>query len=480
MTTSSAAASTPDDAWAAALAHHRAGRPAEAERLYRQVLAAHPDRAEAYSNLGAALQDLGRLDEAVKAYHQALALDSRQAATHANLGTALMDLGSLEDAAASLQRALTLQPESAAAWSNYGNALTRLGRLEAAMSAFQRALALQPDYAEAHHNLAFALLARGDFTRGWAEHEWRWQCAQFVEAAREFPMPRWDGTSLAGQTILLHAEQGFGDTIQFVRYAPLVAARGGRVVLECQPQLRRLLAGNEVQSRESRVERRAHRDFRGGADMGVADVVAQGEPLPACDLHAPLMSLPFIFGTTLDTVPAAVPYLRVRPALVEDWSHRLATIPGPRVGLVWAGNPHHRNDAFRSVPLAALAPLGATPGLSLVSLQKGPGAEQLRDAPLGLFLYNLGPQLTDFADTAAALLHLDLLITVDTAVAHLAGALGRAVWLLVPAVCDWRWLEERADSPWYPTMRLFRQHRRGDWAPVVARVAATLVEEVAR
>ena len=314
--------------------------------------------------------------------------------------------------------------------------LTDVGELREAIAYHRRAVALAPDNLEVHRALALALLAAGDFEEGWREYDWRQR--------RRYPQPAWDGGPLAGRSILVYQEDGLGDTLQFARYVPLVAASGGRVILECAAPLARLL------------QRLA----------GVERVVVAGDPLPAFDTHAALMSLPACVGTTRDTIPRAVPYLAADPRLVESWRARLGRADALSVGLVWRGNPCHPNDSNRSMRRADLAPLGRVPGVHLYGLQVGPAGASVDG--------NLGPQLNNFDDTAAVVSVLDLVITVDTSVAHLAGALGRPVWVLLSSPHDWRWHLEHETSPWYPSMRLYRQERPGDWGPVVERVAVEL------
>jgi hypothetical protein len=295
-----------------------------------------------------------------------------------------------------------------------------------------------------------AWLLLGDYERGWAEYEWRWRTGEMHLPS--FAQPRWDGAPLGGRTVLLYAEQGLGDALQFVRYAPLVRQRGGRVIVACRAPLLRLLAGC----------------------AGIDRLADQAGDLPAFDVYAPLLSLPHLLGTTLATVPAAVPYLHADPALVERWRGELAAGPAFRVGIGWQGSPLHPADRRRSVPVSFFRPLAAVPGVRLYSLQKGTGAEQL-GGPHGRFpAEDLSPRLADFADTAAVMKNLDLVITVDTALAHLAGALGLPVWVALPFAPDWRWLTGRDDSPWYPTARLFRQPRAGAWAEVFGALAAEL------
>lgn len=431
---------------------HDQGQLEEAEQRYRQALAHQPDLSEAYNNLGNVLRLQGRLAEAETALRQAITLKPDFAEAYNNLGVTLLDQWRLPEAAAACRQAAQLMPTLAAAHNNLGVALKEQGALSEAVVCYEQALALQPDYPEAHVSLAFAHLLRGDYARGLAEYEWRWRCLDFVPRRRGFVQPLWDGQPLAGRTLLLHAEQGLGDTIQFLRYVPLAAARGGQVILECYPELLRLL---------------------GPGYGGAAAVIGRGQSLPPFDVHAPLMSLPCLFGTRLETVPNELPYLAPDPALTARWAERLAGLGRPRVGLVWATNRLSKTARCRSLAPAALAPLAGAADVRFVGLQKGEAAEATA-APPGLDLLNIGPELDDFADTAAVLAHLDLLISVDTSVAHLAGALGRPVWVLLPFSPDWRWLLDREDSPWYPTARLFRQPRLGDWTSVIARVAAAL------
>jgi hypothetical protein len=323
-----------------------------------------------------------------------------------------------------------------------------------ALSGYELSLWHDPDSATAHWNRALTWLQAGNYERGWPEYEWRWRRKR--SRPREFARPRWEGGPLGGRTVLLRCEQGLGDAIQFVRYAPLVRERGGPVVLECP---RRLL------SLFSRCE-------------GIDRLVAEGDPLPAFDVQAPLMSLPALLGTTLATVPARVPYLSADPALVEQWGARVAPLPGFRVGITWQGNPRHKWDAHRSIRLASFASLARLEGIHLVSLQREHGTEQLRSLAGRFSVTDLAREPAaspgDFAETAALLEHLDLVVTVDTATAHLAGALGVPVWVALSTISDWRWLLDRDDSPWYPTMRLFRQRRQGDWDDVFARMADEL------
>ncbi len=437
-------------------AFHEGGRREEALAHLRQALAADPDHPDANANLGAALLDGGEWEEAATCCRRALAASPQHAHAHNNLGAALQRQGRLEEAMASYRRALTADPRHADAHTNLGAALHEAGRMDEALACYRRALEANPRYAEAHFNRALVLLSRGELEEGWRGYEWRLDRRGHAHLKRNFPRPAWDGSPLGGRTILLHAEQGLGDTLQFTRYVPLVARRGGRVALECQPRLKHFFEG------------------RGE----VAAVIGRGEPLPEFDLHAPLLSLPRILGTTLKTIPSQAGYIAARADLAERWKAKLPPPGGLRVGLCWQGNKNYPSDHARSIPLEKFRPLLEAPGASFVSLQKGYGEEQIARAGLAGRIadpsaeMDAGPDA--FADTAAIIHNLDLVVTSDTAVAHLAGAMGKPVWTLLAFVPDWRWMLEREDSPWYPTMRLFRQRRPGDWEGVMARAKEAL------
>jgi hypothetical protein len=371
-----------------------------------------PDFAEAIANLGVALAEQGRLDEAVDCYREALAR----------------------------------RPTYAEASNNLGNTLIRLGRHAEAGPHYDDAVRHRPGWPAAHYNRAIAWLQLGDFARGWPEYEWR------LKALKSAPpppgIPAWDGTPLDGRTILLDGEQGFGDMIHFTRYAPLVRARGGRVLVRCPWMLASLLA----------------------TCPGVDDVVLAGPTLPPIDVFAPMMSLPRLLGTTLETIPAAIPYLRAEPRRAGAWREELGRTPSFKVGIAWQGDPAHLLDRHRSFPLSAFAAIAALPGVTLYSLQKFFGSEQLPALGDRFPVIDLSSRLGDFMDTAAVMCNLDLVIAPDTAVAHLAGALGVTVWAGLSQRSEWRWLLERDDSPWYPTMRLFRQHVLDDWDTVFQRM----------
>jgi tetratricopeptide (TPR) repeat protein len=435
-------------------------RPDEALAAYDRALAIRPDFAEALSNRGAALRDLKRIDEALASCDRALALQPQFAEAHANRANALQSLKRFEEALASYDCAAALRPDLAELHYNRGNALYMLRRFEDALTSYQRVYTAQPDFADAHFNEALCRLLIGDFRRGWEKHEWRWQAKELRGSKRNFPQPLWTGIEeIAGRTILLYAEQGFGDTLQFCRYVPLVAARGARVIFEVQPPLHDLMC-----------------TLTGGTQT-----ISSGGALPTFDLHCPLLSLPWALATWLDTIPATTPYLRASENKTRAWRDRLGKSEKPRVGLVWAGSARKELpngnliDELRSVPFEQFAPLLENTACEFCSLQKGEDAvRQLRQSNLRRRVVDWTDDLYDFSDTAALIENLDLVITVDTAVAHLAGALNKPFWLLNRYDTCWRWLLDREDSPWYPTARLFRQDGTRTWDSVFARVRAAL------
>jgi Flp pilus assembly protein TadD len=424
----------------------QSGEHAGAADLLRKAIAAGGDGAMLRNNLAIALKALGRLDDAIGEYRRALALDPGNPELHCNLATALQAAGDSAAAVAGFERAIALRPQFFEAHFNLGNALKDRGELGRAVASFDRALALRPGHPDAEVNRGMTLLLEGEYGGGWQGYEYRFD-------RRGAPGPFWRGAPVRGKTLLLTAEQGFGDTLQFVRYVPLAAAAGATVALEVQPELHRLL---------HRME-------------GAATVLARGTPRPAFDLQCPLPSLPLAFATRLDSIPAAIPYIVPDPLLVTQWRDRLDPARGgARVGLAWAGSPTHVNDRNRSLPPAELGGLAGVPDVRFFSLQKGTAARATLEAPPVPGLKAVGDELADFADTAAVVANLDLVIAVDTSVAHLAGAMGRPVWVLLPHAPDWRWLLGRDDSPWYPHARLFRQPAPGDWESVVRNVRAAL------
>lgn len=430
------------------------GKLAEAIVAYDGALASKPNYPEALTNLGEALREQGRLEDALAVCQKALALQPTFAGTHNHLANILHELGRLDEAIDAYHGALALNSDFPVAHNGLGNALKDQGRLDEAMVAYQRALSLNPGLAEAHMNLATVLLLRGDFAKGFDRFQWRQQFRN--QQRRDIAKPEWNGGALAGRTIMLHAEGGHGDTFQFVRYAPILRDRGARVIVECwSPQERLLRSAKSIDA-----------------------LVTKGSLLPDFDVHAPMMSLPHLLGTTIDTIPANIPYLAAEPALVTTWRKRLETKSGLRVGASWQGNPSNRMDRIRSMPLSCLEPIGRIPELRLIGLQKQHGRDQPAELDSSAWLEDLGSALDNgpdgFIDTAAVMENLDLVITIDTSIAHLAGALGRPVWLMLPHVPDWRWMIDRHDSPWYPTARLFRQPEPGNWAAVIDQVADAL------
>jgi hypothetical protein len=404
-----------------AIAVGQSGRLEEAERLLRAITEAHPEHGRAYSNLATALQLQFKIEPAL----------------------------------AAARRALELRPDVPETLHTLAKCLLLLNRVSEAADACRRALQLSPDDAEVHGTLARALLVSGDFKRGWAEYEWRWKCPSFVEPRPNVSQPRWNGTRTPGRIVLLHHEQGYGDTIQFVRYAPLAAQRCESVIVQAPGELMAPI-------RRSMPE--------------LADVVPlAAERMPSFDFHAPLMSLPLLFSTTTKTIPAAIPYLRASATLAQRWRVRVADDGARlRVGLAWAGRPKHPSDVRRSLLLATLAPLGGVEGAVFYSLQKWDEQRQAARPPAGMRLVDCAGELSDFDQSAGLIQNLDLVITVDTAVAHLAGAMGKPVWTLLPFSPDFRWMLDRSDSPWYPTMTLLRQRAAGEWEPVIREAAERL------
>jgi Tfp pilus assembly protein PilF len=430
------------------------GQAAEAARCYRRAVQCDPSLAEAHYNLGILLQRQGRAAGAMQCYRDAIRARADYAQAHNNLGMLYLAQGDLEKAGVCLSKALEFKPDSADVVNNLGNLMKFQGRWTEARVCYQQALQIAGDYALAHFNLAQWLLADGDFATGWSEYEWRSRCPEF--AKHPLHQPRWQGDALVGRALLVRAEQGLGDTMQFVRYVGPLAQRGGTIILEVQRALVRLLKQSPVGE--------------------LAQLVAAGDPLPKFDAYVPLLSLPGIFGTTPENIPAAGGYLSADPGLVEQWRGALGDAGPFKVGIAWQGRPAY-GDYFRSIPLASFAPL-ALDGVELVSLQKGPGALQLAALGGQFPVRDLGPELDEahgaFMDTAAVMKNLDLVVTSDTATAHLAGALGVEVWVALTLAPDWRWMRERTDSPWYASMRLFRQTQLGDWAGVFERMAEAL------
>jgi Tfp pilus assembly protein PilF len=415
-----------------------------------------PDEANFHNSLGFLFSEISEYEKAIPAFRKSLALNPNQAHVLTSLGGCLTRLGLVAEAIDVCQKAIAINPQAAESYDNLGLCLCRRGQYAEAGAMYRRAIELRPDLEEAHSHLGTLHFLQGDLPRGFAEYEWRLKGKEPVISS-SISQPRWDGKDLGGKTILLHAEQGFGDLIQMVRYIPLVAARHGRIVLNCYPELMRLFS-----------------------DLPhVQQMVPVGAHAPPFDVYCPILSLPLVFGTTLLTIPAYTPYLFARPDLIQSWKQRLGPPDGRmRIGLAWAGRPQHENDRGRSIRLDQLAPLADISGASFFSLQKGPARAQIARSPFAGRMIDWTEELNDFVDTAALMANLDLVIAVDTAVAHLAGALARPVWVLLPHPPDWRWMLHRPDSPWYPTMRLFRQQQFNQWDPVIAELSQAMAREI--
>lgn len=414
---------------------------------YQEAIKLNPEYAEAHNNLGNAFEETKNLEKAISCYEKSLTLNSNYIDAYNNLGNVLLSLGKAEEAIACYQKALELNPNYVQAHYNYANALKDLDRLEDAIAKLQYTLTLDPNFAEAHKNLGISLLIKGEFASGFAEYEWRWYTKEYRKIASFQPV--WHGGDLQGKKILLLCEQGFGDNIHFIRYAPLIAQLGAHITLACYEELYRLFK----------------------TVSGIEEIVTSGTTVEY-DYCAPTISLPYLMGTTTETIPTNIPYLfpPKTSAIILESARNIYL----KIGIVWAGNPGHPNDRNRSCSLLNFLPLLDIPGIAFYSLQKGAKAQDLTALNLAGKIQDLGEKINDFADTAAIIDQLDLVICVDTSVAHLAGAMGKPVWVLLSKVADWRWMLEREDNPWYPTLRLFRQTKLGDWHPVFQKVALEL------
>jgi Tfp pilus assembly protein PilF len=460
------------------------GRLDEAAAAYQTAISLKPDLPQAYNNLAGIYQSQGKYELALDNMRQAISWQPGNAETHYNLGNLLCEMDRREEGIAAYQEALAIRPDLAPAWNNMGGALREMGRFTESVAACRQALALNPSLTDAMNNLSNALsaqgllaeakhwlekvlslrpddalahlnssllrLLQGDLPGAWSEYEWRWQVPKLKSWRPQFTQPQWDGGDLNGRRIFLYAEQGFGDAIQFIRYAALVAQQGGEVILACQTELLELMAGAP----------------------GVSHCIPRGQVPLLFDVHCPLMSLANVFQSTLQTIPAEVPYLQANPQKAARWRQRLAKLPGRKIGVAWCGRQYP--DPRRSMRLIELAELLAMKDVNWISLQKGPIPGEARIPPPGVEIVDWSEELTDFSETAALIDGLDEVITIDSAVAHLAGAMGKPTSLLVPLVADWRWMLDRSDSPWYPTMRLYRQQKLGDWQNPVKLLAASL------
>ncbi len=429
------------------------GQSERAIECFRQALALDPENIEALSNLGSMLERQRQLGESLTCLERAVRLRPDFAIAQCNLGVTYQDLTRLDEARIAFERAVELEPNRAEFIYNLGTVLRDLGAVAGAIARFDEALRLEPGYAQALCARGTAQLTRGDFLPGWADYEYRSHCPQYD--TRSFPQPMWDGSPLGDRTLLVHCEQGLGDTFQFIRYAKLAAQRGGKLVIAAPPVLLPLLELS-----------------------GFKNLVSKDGLLPPFDVHAPLLSLPHIFRTEVDTVPSEVPYLSADPNRVARWRGELAEYQGLKVGIAWQGRPDYRADLLRSLPLTSFAPLAKVLGVRLFSLQKGIGSEQIAALDGQFEVIDLACSLDNdggaFLDTAAVMQVLDLVIAPDTALVHLAGALGVRVWLPLSHTPDWRWMLDREDSPWYPSLRIFRQKTLGDWSGVLERMAEEL------
>jgi tetratricopeptide (TPR) repeat protein len=427
---------------------------AEAEAVCRRALALAPDHVKALCNVSVALLRQKKFVEAEVAARRFVELAPDSAEAHGNLAVVFADQDRFTEAEDCFQRALAIDPRSVQTHRNMAMLLVRQSKLEAAIEHRAQALAIDPNEVETHFENALGLLQMGQFEAGWREYEWRFRRKGNEEG--NLPRPRWDGSPLFGRTILLRPEQGLGDTMQFVRYAEMVKEQGATVVVECPRSLARLLASCAC----------------------VDAIVVEGEPRPPYDVHFPLMSLPRMFNTSLENIPDRVPYLAPNTEEFERWTAELSGTPALKIGIAWRGSPTNINDRYRSFPLTEFTGIARMPGIQLYSLQMGAGREQLSSFEDPTSIIDLGDRLGDFCETAAIVSNLDLVITCDSAPAHLAGALGVHVWVALPSAPDWRWLVERSDSPWYPTMRLFRQTSLGDWQGVFGRIEQALADRI--
>lgn len=431
------------------IAFQKKGQLRKAEEIYRQILHGNPNNADALHLLGTIAFRAGKPDDAISLIRRAIQKEPRSPYFYNNCGPALRELGRFDEAVLCYQECLRLDPAHPEAWYNLGKTLAEASRPAEALAAYNRQIDLYPDHLSARWNRSLTKLLLGDYAAGWSEYEIRWEATPVKR--RKFSSPTWNGEPLSGKTLLIHAEQGLGDTIQMLRYASLLEKLGGRVILECQPELVNL----------ARTVR------------GIADVIPQGAVLPDFDFEIPAMSLPGAFGTRLESIPAENPYIGVVPEKLAYWKARIEKLPPTRkFGMVWAGGVKNPANTKRSMSLADFAPFLKIPDMAWISLQKGPAAEQSSVAPFPI--HDWMSEIQDFSDTAALVSVLDGVVTVDTAVAHLAGALGKPVWIMITHVPDFRWLMDRNDSPWYPSARLVRQRSRDSWKEAIETLGAEL------
>ncbi len=431
------------------------GRLDAALACCRQAVAIKPDYGQAHNNLGNVLRGLGRLDEAEAAYKKAIASQPELAEAHDNLGCIHHERGLMDAAMQCHQKAIAIKPDFAQAYNNLGVVLQTQSRLDEAAAHYERAIELNPHHAEANYNLGLILLVQGKWRQGLALYEWRWKRDESVFHGHEEPL--WDGSDPTGKTILIHCEQGLGDAIHFIRYAGLLDKKGADVVVLCPATMQSILSNV----------------------AGIHQLSTDVKQIPPCDFQIPLLSLPYLFDTTPDTIPAPIPYIHADPTKAERYRREMAALPGFKVGIVWRGNPQHKNDRNRSMDPALAAKLFTVTRCSFVGLQKDPKAEELELLSGYGNFFDFSAKLQDFSDTAAIMAGLDLIISVDTAVLHLGGAMGRPVWGLLINTPDWRWLLDGEHSPWYPSLRLFRQPAHGDWETVIHLLGKELAQTIA-
>ncbi|MBF0329839.1 MAG: glycosyltransferase family protein [Nitrospirae bacterium] len=428
------------------------GQLDDAIEAYSKAVSLMGEYAPAYDNLGLALKRNGKLSQAIECFKKAISIDPSYAKAWYHLGNSLYEIGDMDSAEKHLVRATELAPLFADAYGNLGSVYNEKKELSKAIKCYREAIRIKPDHANAHWNLSLALLLSGEFEEGWKEYEWRFALKDSEK--RIFSKPKWDCSSqITGKSLLIHTEQGFGDAIQFIRFAPMIKKMDAKIILECQKELTRLF---------SKVE-------------GVDTVIPEGEKLPEFDLHYPLLSLPLALGITSTNIPN-LPYISPDENEANKWGELLGTLKTLKIGLVWAGKPNHFRDRLRSVPASVFAPLLEVAGARFYSLQKQNHEYAKTEEIESWGIIDFTDKFYDFADTAAFISKLDLVVTVDSAIAHLAGAMGKLVWVMIPFVPDWRWLKKETNSRWYPTMKLFRQEEPGKWEPVVMSLRENLVE----
>ena len=428
------------------------GKLEEARLILEKATTLKPDHANAYNNLGTVFKEQFKPDDAVKSYKKSITLRPDYAMAHCNLGNLLKDLGRFEESEESCRHAISYQHDYSDAHNNLASTLQKQGRHSEAIISYNMAIKYNPENINAHINRSSALLLTENFKDGWPEYEWRLHTKNCNSGT--FHQKQWDGTRLNGKSILVHAEQGFGDTIQFIRYLPMIKSLGGYVIFACQKNLINLLKNCD----------------------GIDKII---ELMPEVeinfDTHIHLLSLPGIFGTNIDSIPSHTPYVTVDPELAEQWRLRFANCNDFKIGIVWAGRPTYK-DHYRSCSLDDFAPLAEIPGVTFYSLQKGPASDEILNPPKDMRIINLDKELTDFSDTAAVMNNLNLIISTDTAVVHLAGAMGKPIWSILHRSADWRWFLDRNKSPWYPTMRLFRQTKFNNWKMVFDQTSDALLQ----